>query len=195
MRKNVLIILLIILTYGTASSQSLLGIKGSFNTSSLTTGSAINRAGFSIGAMYSTEMADFWYFQPSLLYTLSGTKSKSGHKPSYSAHTYSLEVPLIISRRFGDDDITFGLDFGPFFKYGLHGGYWQDNLETGNRDKLDIFDHQKRFDVGPQAGFSMLIYGIHIGYYFQYGLIKPWDDKKGNYYNSCISFGYLFELP
>lgn len=194
MKKNLLITLLIFLTYGTASSQSYLGFKGSFNISSLSTGSASSRPGFSVGAMFVTHISDQWTFEPAILYNLSGAKSREDYKPSFSAHTYSLEVPLIFSRKIGYDDISFGVDMGPFVKYGLHGGYWQDNLETGTREKLDIFDHQKRFDVGPQVGFSMFVYGFHVGYSFQYGLIKPFDNKRGNYYNSCISFGYLFEL-
>lgn len=194
MKKTLIIILLSVLTYGSASSQSYLGFRGSFNISSLSTGSAKSRPGFSVGAMYSKQFSDYWYFQPALLYNLAGTQSVQGYKPSYSAYTYSLEAPLIISRRFGDEDISFGLDFGPFLKYGLHGGYWVDDPATGERTRPNIFDHQKRFDVGPQIGFSAMVYGLYIAYSFQYGMVKPWDDRRGNYYNSCMTFGYLFQV-
>lgn len=194
MKKTLLFILLSVLTYSNVNSQSYIGIRASFNSTSLTTSNVSIRPAFSVGAMYRTEISDDWNFEPAILYSLSGVKSSSGYKPSFSAHTYSLEIPLIFSRRFGSDDITFGIDMGPFLKYGLHGGYWEDNLETGEREKLDIFDYQKRFDVGPQVGFNMFVYNFYIGYAFQYGLIKPWDDKRGNHYNSCINIGYMFEL-
>lgn len=194
MKKTLIIILLSVLTYGSANSQSYLGFRGSFNISSLSTGSAKSRPGFSVGAMYSTHLSDYWYFQPAILYNLAGSKSINKFKPAYSAYTYNLEVPLILSRRFGDDEISFGLDFGPFMKYGLHGGYWVDDPTTGERTRPDVFDHQKRFDVGPQVGFSVIVYGLYIGYSFQYGMIKAWDDRRGNYYNSCMTFGYLFQV-
>lgn len=194
MKKILIITLLCFLTYGSASSQSTWGIRSSFNVSSLSTSEAKSRPGFNIGVMYSTHLTDSWYFQPAILYNLSGSKSAKKFKPEYSAHTYNLEMPLTVSRRFGDDDISFGLDIGPFLKYGLHGGYWIDDLATGERKKLDVFDHKKRFDVGPQIGFSILAYGLYIGYSFQYGLIKPWDNIRGNYYNSSITFAYMFEI-
>ncbi|PXV68960.1 outer membrane protein with beta-barrel domain [Dysgonomonas alginatilytica] len=197
MKKAIIIILLTVLTFGSAHSQYRLGFRGSFNISSLSTGSSKSRAGFSAGAMYSKEIADHWYFQPALLYNLEGSKSVSRFKPAYSAYTYNLEVPLIMSRRMGDEDISFGLDFGPFFKYGLHGGYWVDDLTTGERTRPNIFDHKKRFDVGPQVGFSVIVYSLYIGYSFQFGMIRAWDDasnRRGNYYNSCMTFGYLFQM-
>lgn len=195
MKQAIIILLLSVLTYGNANSQSAIGMRGSFNVSSLSTGSSKSRPGFSVGAMYSKEIADNWYFQPALLYNLQGSRSVSRFKPSYSAYTYNLEVPLIFSRRMGDEEISFGIDFGPFFKYGLHGGYWVDDLSTGERTRPNIFDHQKRFDVGPQLGFSVIVYSLYIGYSFQFGMIKAWDDnRRGNYYNSCMTFGYLFHI-
>ncbi|MBF0574814.1 outer membrane beta-barrel protein [Dysgonomonas sp. GY617] len=197
MKKAIIIILLSVLTYGSANSQSFLGVRGSFNVSSLSTGSSKSRPGFSVGAMYSTQVSDYWYFQPALLYNLEGSKSVRGFKPAYSAYTYNLEVPLIMSRRFGDEDISFGLDVGPFLKYGLHGGYWVDNLETKERDRPNVFDYKNRFDVGPQIGFSAMVYGLYIGYSFQFGVIKAWKEesnRRGNYYNSCMTFGYLFQI-
>lgn len=194
MKKNLIITLLFILTYGSANSQSFLGVRSSFNISSLTTREAKSRPGFNLGVMYSTPISHSWHFQPALLYNLSGSKSATNFKPHYSAYSYNLEMPLILSRRFGDEELSFGLDMGTFLKYGLHGSYWKDNLTTGERQKLDIFDHQKRFDVGPQIGFSIFAYNFYVAYSFQYGLIKPWNDMRGNYYTSSITVAYLFEI-
>lgn len=196
MKQAIIILLLSVLTYGSANSQSYLGMRGSFNISSLSTGSSKSRPGFSVGAMYSTQLNDNWYFQPALLYNLEGSRSVNGANPAYSVYRYNLEVPLILSHRYGDDEISFGLDFGPFIKYGLHGGYWVDDIASGERIRPNIFDHQKRFDIGPQIGFSVLVYGLYIGYSFQFGMIKPWKDssQRGNYYNSCMTFGYMFQI-
>ena len=194
MNKTLIIIALTVLTYTNINSQSLLGIRGSFNASSLSSNGAINRPGFNIGAMYSTQLSDSWHFQPALLYNFSSIRSADEFKFQYSAYTYNLEMPLTVSRRFGDEDLSFGIDVGTFLKYGLHGGYWRDNPTTGERSKFNIFDYQKRFDVGPQIGFSILARGFYIGYSFQYGLIKPWSEKRGNFYSSSINIAYMFHL-
>lgn len=194
MKKTIIIILLSVLTFGTIHSQSYLGVRGSFDITSLSTGSAKTRPGFSVGAMYSTQLSDNWYFQPALLYNMFSTKSVENYKPAYSARTHNIEIPLTFSRRFGDHDLSFGLDVGPFLKYGIDGKYWYDDLSSGERVKPNVFDHQKRFDVGPQIGFSIIAYGLYIGYSFQFGLIKPWEDRNGNNYSSSMTFGYLFQI-
>lgn len=194
MKKAIIIILLSVLICSNADSQTNIGFRSSFNLSSLSTGSAMNRPGFSIGAMLSQEISDGWYFQPAIVYSFESNKPVKGFKPAYSASAYNLEVPLMLSRRMGDEDISFGVDFGAFAKYGLYGKYWVDDLTTKERTKPDLFDHKNRFDVGPQAGFSIMVYNLYIAYSFQFGLIKPWDDRRGNSYNSSVTFGYLFSI-
>ena len=81
MKKNLIITLLFILTYGSANSQSFLGVRSSFNISSLTTREAKSRPGFNLGVMYSTPISHSWHFQPALLYNLSGSKSATNFKP------------------------------------------------------------------------------------------------------------------
>jgi len=169
-----------------------MAIKGDFNISSISSSHAKSRPGFSVGALFSTPISDSWNFQPSLLFSLTGTKSSKNHKPDYSASVYSIDAPLLLSYRMGDDDLSLGIDMGPFLRMGISGNYWTDTPE--GRIKPDIFDHYKRFNVGPLVGFSIFAYNIYMGCSFQYGLIKPFDNLKGNYYNYNISFGYLFTL-
>ncbi|MEN9919363.1 MAG: hypothetical protein RL662_1799 [Bacteroidota bacterium] len=191
MKTRVFVILLsffVMPIYG----QSMLGVRGAFNMSSLTTGEVMTKLGFNLGSIYSMPITDQWYFQPSLLVSLNGSKSISPSNPHYSAYTYGIETPIIFSYRFGDEDLNVGLDIGVYTRYGFSGGYWIDSKE--GRIKPKLYDYHKRFDVGPQAGFSIIVNKIYIGYSFQFGLIKPWEIRKGNYYTSSINLGYLFEL-
>lgn len=191
--KKIYIVILLLVTFLTVNAQSRLGVKGAFDITSLSTASAKNRMGFNIGGMYSTHITDSWYFQPGLSLAFVGSKSAKKEKLDYSAYCYYLEAPMNFSCRFGDDDISFGVDMGAFFRYGLFGGYWTDTEKEG-RIRPNIFDFHKRFDVGPQIGFSAIVSGLYFGYSFQFGLIKPWENRRGNYYSSGINIGYLFEI-
>lgn len=173
-------------------AQTYLGVRGGVNISSMSTSNAQSRIGFKAGAMLSTYVSDSWCFQPSVLVTLDGSKAADKYKPKYSAYTYALEVPLIMSKRWGDEDVSIGLDMGVFGRYAFDGNYWTNTTE--GRVKSDIFKDFKRFDVGPQVGFSVIINSLYIGSSFQMGLIKPWDGKRGNSYSYGINIGYLFEL-
>ncbi|MDU1905452.1 MAG: porin family protein [Dysgonomonas sp.] len=192
MRRTILAVLLLFIGIYAYSQSSMIGLRGSFNISSMSTGDAKSKMGFSVGGIYTTPLSDAWHFQPSLLFSLNGVRAADSYSPDYSAHYYSVEIPLMLSRRWGEEDINIGFDMGPFLRYGLFGGYWTDS--DAGRIKPDIFDSQKRFDVGPQIGFSVIANNLYIGYSFQYGLIKPWSEKKGHYYNSSINFGYLFNI-
>lgn len=191
MKKAVIVALILFFSYN-AHSQSYMGIKGSFHISTLTTGGAKSRPGFDIGAIYSTPVSDNWYLQPNILFSFNSTKSSGNYSPDYSAYSYSVQTPLLLSYRIGDEQVSFGFDMGVFARYGLFGGYWTDT-ENG-RIKPDIFDYQKRFDAGPQIGLSIIINNIYMGSAIQYGLIKPWDNIRGHYLEYSLSFGYLFEL-
>lgn len=188
--------LILVLSFHCGYSQTMIGLRGGFNISSLSTGDAKSKMGFNVGGIYTTPISDRWHFQPSVLFSLNGVKSdivkENNQSLDYSAYFYSIEIPLIFSARWGDEDVNLGFDVGPFLRYGLFGGYWQDT-EIG-RIRPDIFDYQKRFDVGPQVGFSVIASKLYIGYSFQFGLIKPWENKRGHYYNSSINIGYMFEI-
>lgn len=190
--KRIALMVLLSLVFGCMYSQTMIGVRGGFNISSMSTGEAKSKIGFNVGGIFTTPVSDRWHFQPSVLFSLNGVKSADNYSPDYSAYFYSVETPLLFSARWGDEDINIGFDMGPFLRYGLFGGYWTDT--DTERIKPDIFDYQKRFDVGPQIGFSVIANGLYIGYSFQYGLIKPWENKRGHYYNSAINIGYLFNI-
>jgi len=187
------IIVILIISCTQTFSQSLFGIKGSMNVSSLSSGDAKSRLGFDAGVFYSTPISDSWHFQPGVSFSLSGSKASDKYSPDYSAYMYALETPILMSYRMGDEDISFNVDMGVFARYGLSGNYWYNSGE--GRIEPDIFDHHKRFNVGPQIGFSIFANNLYMGCGFQFGLIKPWDgDRRGNYYNYNLSFGYLFRI-
>lgn len=192
MKKSVLLLFVILLGYNTVSAQTRIGLRGSGQITSLASADAGSRFGFKAGGMLSTPISDRIYFQPSILVSLDGSKSAKKYKPSYSASTYSVETPLMFSLRGGDEDVSVGFDFGAFARYAFSGSYWTDSPE--GRIKPDIFDSHKRFNFGPQVGFSVMMGNLYLGSSFQYGVIKPWSGKRGTSYSYGVNIGYLFEL-
>lgn len=192
MKKSVLLLFVILLGYNLASAQTRLGLRGSGQITSLSTADAASRFGFKVGGMLSTPVSDKLYFQPAILLSLDGSKSADKYKPSYSASTYSVETPLMFSIRGGDEDVSVGFDFGGFARYAFSGSYWTDSAE--GRIKPDIFDSHKRFNFGPQVGFSVMVGSLYLGSSFQYGVIKPWSRKRGGSYSYGVNIGYLFEI-
>lgn len=190
--KKVFILILLSLICINGYSQTYLGLKGSFSISTLTTGASGSRPGFDIGAMMFTPISENWYFHPNILFSLNGAKSAENYNPDFSVYTYSIETPLLFSYRLGDEEVSFGFDTGLFIRYGLFGGYWTDT-ENG-RIKPDLFDYHKRFDLGPQAGMSIIANNIYMGCGVQWGLIKPLENVRGSYLNYSLSFGYLFSM-
>ncbi len=192
MKKSVLLLFVILLGYNVASAQTRLGLRGSGQITSLSSADAASRFGFKVGGMLSAPLSDNLYFQPSVLLSLDGSKSSDKYKPHYSASTYSIETPLILSLRGGDEDVSVGFDFGAFARYAFSGNYWTDSAE--GRIKPDIFDSHKRFNFGPQVGFSVMVGSLYIGSSFQYGIIKPWNNKRGSSYSYGVNICYLFEI-
>lgn len=192
MKKSVLLLFVILLGYNAVQAQTRLGIRGSGQVASLSTADAKSRFGFKVGGMLSTPVSDRIYFQPAILLSLDGSKAADKYKPKYSASTYSIETPLMLSLRGGDEDVSVGFDFGAFARYAFAGSYWVDSPE--GRIKPDIFDTHKRFNFGPQLGFSVMVNSFYIGSSFQYGVIKSWNGKRGCPYSYGINIGYLFEL-
>lgn len=192
MKKSVLLLFVILLGYSITSAQTRLGLRGSGQITSLSTADAKSRFGFKVGGMLSTPLSDKLYFQPALLLSLDGSKAADKYKPKYSAYTYSLEAPLMLSLRGGDDEVSVGFDFGAFARYAFSGNYWVNS--TKGRTEPDIFDSYKRFNFGPQIGFSVMVNSLYLGSSFQYGVIKPWNGKRGCPYSYGVNIGYLFEI-
>lgn len=192
MKKSVILIFFIFATLGVLQAQSRLGLRASGTITSLTTADATSRFGFKAGPMLSTPLSDHLYFQPSLLLSLNGSKAADKYKPDYSGYTYGLELPVMFSIRGGDHDLSIGLDFGGFARYDFAGNYWTDSAE--GRIRPDVFDYHKKFNFGPQIGFSVMIERWYIGCAFQYGVLKSWSDKKGQPYSYGLNLAYLFEL-
>lgn len=192
MKRATFLVVLIFFTFHIANAQSRLGFRASGQITSMSTSEAASRFGFSAGAMFSSQLTDNLYLQPSLVVSLDGSKAADKYKPDYSGYTYSVEAPIALSLRGGDEDLSVGFDFGGFARYAFAGSYWTDSPE--GRIKPDIFDHHKRFNFGPMIGFSVMVGNAYLGSSFQYGVIKQWSGKRGCDYSYGVNIGYLFEL-
>lgn len=190
--KKLFLVLLLLISVSCAYSQSYIGFKSGVNVSSLTSSTSRSKAGYSIGGFYDKTLSDRWHFLPSLMLSYNQSASAKRVDQSYSSQAYSIETPLLMSYQVGDEDFAFMLDFGPYLRYGLFGKSWQDT-ESG-RTRFNTFDSQKRFDVGAQGGFGLMMNQFYVNFSTQYGVLTPWKNKQGTNFNYNLTLGYAFEL-
>lgn len=188
------IILAVILSVFIVSgyAQDYLGFKAGVNVATLTSSQSRAKAGYSVGMFYDKAVTDSWHLFPSVSLAYTQSASSKGSLPTYSSQSYAVEVPLLLSYRVGDENIALMFDFGPFARYGFYGKSW---IDAGNgRQEFNTFSKKENLDFGAQAGFGACMSQFYINFAVQYGMVKPWEDRRGNSFNYSLSLGYAFSL-
>ena len=168
--------------------------------------------GFHAGVNVQIPIVPEFYFQPGLLFSTKGAKSKAQllFGTNYKATTTLnyLEVPLnfVYKGALGGGYVMIGL--GPYFAFGIS-GKMKDNYGTVNvkfKNTIELGDDEsipyvKRFDAGANifAGYQMAG-GLFFQFNTQLGMLKinPEDkyltDDKTSYKNTGfgLSLGYRF---
>lgn len=191
--KTNLFVLVFFLIGLSAFSQTYIGVKASMHASSLTSRESQGNIGYSVGGFMDIPIAHTWALSPSVLFSLNQPHGEKNYKTDFLFQAYSLEVPLLLSYRIGEEAMVMALDFGPYFRYGLFGNSWLKD-EKGVKEKFDTFDEVRRFNFGPMGGLRMIMNEINIGFSLQYGLLRPSDLRRGNDFTFNLTFGYSFEL-
>lgn len=174
-------------------AQTYIGVKASMNASSLTSRESSGKLGYSVGGFMDIPISDSFYFSPNLQFSLNQPQAAEKYNPDFVLQAYSIEVPLLLSYRMGEDNLALALSFGPYFRYGLFGNSWTKE-SNGQKVKFNTFDVLKRFDYGPQGGVKLIMNEVNVGFSLQYGLIRPTDTRRGNNFTFNLTFGYSFEL-
>lgn len=191
--KTSLFILALFLAGLSTYAQTFIGAKASMNISSLTSSQSQGNIGYSVGGFMDIPISNSLNFSPNLLFSLNQPQAAKNYDPDFVLQAYSIEVPLLLSYKIGEDNLALALDFGPYFRYGLFGNSWIKGL-NGEKVKFDTFDVLKRFDFGPQGGIRLIMNEINMGFSLQYGLLKPTDTRRGNNFTFNLTLGYSFEL-
>lgn len=168
--------------------------------------------GFHVGVNVQIPVAPEFYFQPGLLFSTKGAKSKAqmlfGTNYKSTTTLNYLEVPLnfVYKGALGGGFVMVGL--GPYFAFGISGKV-KDNYGTTNvkfKSTIELGDdvsvpYVKRFDAGANifAGYQMAG-GLFFQFNTQFGMLKinPEDkhipNDKTSYKNTGfgVSLGYRF---
>ena len=167
--------------------------------------------GYHIGFNAQIPIAQQFYFQPGLLYSTKGSKTKSELSNSTTSINY-LEMPLNIVYKAACSKGSFMVGVGPYVAYGLKGKVKttgdavtvETNIEFKNTieltDPLDV-PFYKGFDAGANAfaGYEMAN-GVFCQLNMQLGLLKinseysEYPDDKTSVKNTGfgLSTGYRF---
>jgi len=167
--------------------------------------------GYHIGFNAQIPIAQQFYFQPGLLYSTKGSKTKSELSNSTTSINY-LEMPLNIVYKAACSNGSFMVGVGPYVAYGLKGKVKttgdavtvETNIEFKNTieltDPLDV-PFYKGFDAGANAfaGYEMAN-GVFCQLNMQLGLLKinseysEYPDDKTSVKNTGfgLSTGYRF---
>lgn len=215
-----LFILALSVTFASAqdSPKTSFAIIGGLNLQNMTgkayNGDKLNNdmlLGYHIGFNAQIPIAQQFYFQPGLLYSTKGSKTKSELSNSTTNINY-LEMPLNFVYKAACGNGSFMVGVGPYVAYGLKGKVKttgdavtvETNIEFKNTieltDPLDV-PFYKAFDAGANAfaGYEMAN-GVFCQLNMQLGLLKinseysEYPDDKTSVKNTGfgLSTGYRF---
>jgi hypothetical protein len=215
-----LFILTLSVTFASAqdSPKTSFAIIGGFNLQNMTgkayNGDKLNNdmlLGYHIGLNTQIPISQQFYFQPGLLYSTKGSKTKSELSNSTTSINY-LEMPLNFVYKAACGNGSFMVGVGPYVAYGLKGkvkttgeaATVETNIEFKNTieltDPLDV-PFYKAFDAGANAfaGYEMAN-GVFCQLNMQLGLLKinseysEYPDDKTSVKNTGfgLSTGYRF---
>jgi hypothetical protein len=215
-----LLILALSVTFASAqdSPKTSFAVIGGINFQNLTgkayNGDKLNNdmlTGYHVGFNAQIPIASKFYFQPGLLYSTKGAKTKSELSTSTTSINY-LEMPLNVVYKSACGSGSFMVGFGPYVAYGISGKVKtsgdaptvESKIEFKNaiglNDPLDV-PFYKAFDAGASAfvGYEMTN-GVFCQLDMQLGLLKinseysDYPDDKTAVKNTGfgLSAGYRF---
>lgn len=215
-----LIILALSVTFASAqeSPKTSFAIIGGLNLQNMTgkayNGDKLNNdmlLGYHVGFNAQIPIAQKFYFQPGLLYSIKGSKTKSDLSNSTTSINY-LEMPLNVVYKSACSNGFFMVGFGPYVAYGIGGkvkttgdaATVESKIEFKNTieltDPLDV-PYYKALDAGANAfvGYEM-VNGIFCQLNMQLGLLEinseysDYPDDKTSVKNTGfgLSTGYRF---
>lgn len=189
MKKYLLCIALVVAGAISAKAQFFLGAKAGVNFSKINADNVDESSitGYQIGAF--ARFGGDWYLQPELYLASSGGKFKTSDNNNTvnvdgKVKFTTLNVPLLIGKTFGSEDLNVRLNAGPVYTYIL-----DDNRNLGGNIS-EAFNNYKSSALGYQVGGGIDVGKISIDLRYEGGLTKVNDyfDQRQNLWSLAVGF-------
>ena len=177
------------------STYSQWGVKGGYNSSSITNSNAAKPLStFHIGCLYDLKLSEKWYLQPEFQIVGIGCSLSDDKLVLRDGHVriYALEVPVNFSFRpmiRRNEKLLF--DLGLYTRYGLFGNKTYEYYQFEKIDQSP-FDAYNRFDAGLNLGIGLQKEQYFGFITFQQGLFQAEKDIDGYHQVFKFSVGYRF---
>ena len=148
-----------------------------------------SKTGFLVGAVANFGMNDLLSIQPEVLYSQGGFKMEDdGDK--YTLATNYLQVPVLLKAGFGDGNLKFHANVGPYVGYWLSG---KEKMEFDGESESESYEFDdddadgskdNRLDVGILAGVGLGIptgagtFNIDLRYGLGMSDMTSWKDDR-----------------
>ncbi|RVU01947.1 PorT family protein [Mucilaginibacter limnophilus] len=189
MKKYLLCITMLVAGAISAKAQVTVGAKAGVNFSKINADNVDESSitGYQIGAF--ARLGSDWYFQPELYLASSGGKFKTEDNNNTvtvdgKVKFTTLNVPLLIGKTFGSEDLNLRLNAGPVYTYIM-----DDNRNLGGNIS-DAFNNYKSSALGYQVGGGIDVGKISIDLRYEGGLTKVNDyfDQRQNLWSLAVGF-------
>jgi opacity protein-like surface antigen len=216
MKKIVLIVLGIVLTYGVSNAQVRFGVKASGTLSKITekieslSAKTDPKFGFEVGGLLEYSFSESLSLQPELLFVNNGGKEKEegeeegiSYKTTTTTTLNQLQLPIYLKYKVGSESLKFYGAAGPYFGY----IFSAKEKGTGSIEGIegldisgttDLFEEEilKHFDFGIGVGLGLELsnkYLVGVGYKYGIANLYPKDfDATYKVGTFNLSVGFLF---
>lgn len=190
MKKYFLCIALLVAGVISAKAQFTVGAKvgATFSKINADNVKESSLAGYQVGAF--ARVGSNWFVQPELYLGSSGGKfesSNNGTDVSGKVRFTTMNVPVLIGKSFGSEDLNLHLVAGPIYSFIL------DKNKSLGGNISNGFDNYKSSALGYQAGAGVDVGKITVDLRYEGGLTKVSDtfDQKQNLWALSVGFKFL----
>lgn len=205
MKKFGLLALVVLIAGAVQAQSTYSGFRAGLNLATIS-GSDVNDAemkvGFQAGGVFLMPFTKEIGLQSGLLFSSKGYSTSmeiAGVNNTYSATTYTIEVPINIAYGIGDEDAQFQIFAGPYLGVFLMGSYKSESTIGGQTTETtgDIeSDDISTLDLGLNFGVGYKMDALLINAGYGLGLTTLDPDGEMDMKNAVIQItaAYLMEL-
>jgi hypothetical protein len=179
-KLQTILISALLLTLGSAFGQSIPGVKGGINFSTLN-GNQNFKTGFHAGLLWHTHLGPSFALQPEVVYSLQGVKLSGESRLNLGY----INTPFLVQLQFGDG---LRLEAGPQL-----GFLATAKTQTGNSLE-NVRRYYKTLEAGLAIGFGFLgNAGFGFDARYNYGL-SDISKSSGDVYNRVFQVGLFYQF-
>jgi hypothetical protein len=193
MKKYLLSIALLIAVSISAKAQFSLGIKGGINFSQIDANqlNESTKTGYQAGLF--ARIGSSWYLQPEVYVAGTGGEFKAtedGNDYNGDVKFTTLNVPLLLGKSFGSEDLNFRLMAGPVYSYIMNKN---ENFSQNFTGAYNDFGHYNNSTLGYQVGAGLDFGPITADLRYEGGLTKLNQEygQRANIWALSVGFKVL----